>query len=158
MAKKTFVVGDQLNAADLNAILDWQLIDSQAYSGGATTFTGLSSWGEILVVFDSVTAASSNPREVQVSSDNGSSYYAAAGDYIEGTSNSAGYLAVGTATTGAVNGFCHIMLFNKAVRSPVVKQNSTGGLIGAIVNQAVALNAIQVGTGLNGGTVYIYGR
>ena len=156
MTKKTWSSGDQVDASDLNAGLDWQLIASATSLSGAHDFTDLGSWGEILVVFDGVSRGDSTNFQVWVSSDNGSTVYNSASSYVVGTTSES---ALNFGGVGSVTGYVHLFLFNKAVKSPAVIQAGGNGNTAAIVNHAVALDAVRCGNNFNGsGTIYIYGR
>lgn len=143
----------------------WVLITSAAANAATVDFTGLAGYSEIMVFIKQVTASGACIRQLLVSTDNGSTYKNASGDYINVDSN-------GAESNGTVLSFSNgnnataqsawmtIKGFN--LTSPKLVEAGFGGTnLGGYIPVASALNAVRVrasSNALNGGTIYIYGR
>lgn len=128
-------------------------------------FIGLASFNELLVVARNLTNGTSGVRQLQVSVDNGSTYFSTNGDYLQ-ISNT----GVETATTA----FAFHSTNSTAARSVVAHIVNTKGAakfcnfssLNSIQNLFVAsssdINAIRVsnigGGNMTGGTVRVYAR
>lgn len=127
-------------------------------------FIGLASFNELLIVCRNLTNGTSGVRQVQVSVDNGSSFYTASGDYV-------------TITTAGVEAASTALAFHAtaatAARSLVAQLSNTKGTEkfcqyngtlpqSLFVASASDINAIRVsnsgGGNMTGGTVRVYGR
>lgn len=152
----------------------WTLVDQ---SGNPTTgstwthstnvssvnVTGLGSYNELLILVYNTTASASEARRLEVSVDNGSSYYTTAGDYFSG--DSAGVLTARTnigfsgASTAARSLLTHLLNLKGAIKmanTPIGDQTNK-----MFVASASDINAIRlrVASGnLTGGSLYVFAR
>ena len=126
---------------------------------------GLAGASDIMVLGRLITLSSSNFRQVQVSTDNGASYYTTSGDYqvVSNTgaeSANAGALGHNTSASAA-----------RTIMGAILGANTTGPKIIAdyhasdnrlFVGSTAAINAIRVnangGQNLTGGDVYVWTR
>ena len=156
-------------AASVGGGVGWTLAASWLHSVSGPTavpiqFTGLSGANEIIVVFHAVTGATGG-RQVQVSVDNGSSYYTSSGDYISYdaagiASNRTNLTAI--ADSGAARTlFCHILnagldgvpklAFSGVTGSPALFLASTAPVTAVQANN-------NAGGNLTGGSIYVLTR
>lgn len=136
-------------------------------SGGIMSFTNLSAYNEILLVYKGIkgTPDFGFTSRVRVSTDNGSSYLNSSGDYVslsaQGVETAESDMKMhSTVTSGAKTGWRTISNFNTTK-----PKNSWTPLDGGsyVIPTSTALNAIQIytSTGLDWdtvGTIYIFGR
>lgn len=145
----------------------WSLVDSWTHSGDVANvdFTGLSGYTAIMVVVRLITASASGFRTLQVSTDNGSTFYTSSGDYKawpdNGTeSDQAGITFHSSATTAARSGVYVIHGFNVS-GAPKVCIGRTGFTF-LVAASTDALDAIRVASTVNagnltGGSIYVWG-
>lgn len=143
----------------------WRAAGSWTFSTnvGNVDFTNLGIFTEIMIIMRLLTLGTSGTRNIQVSDNNGSSFYSTSGDYqslaTTGAETAATSLAThGTASTAARSSIVKIQNFNKALIKPV---EMTSGVPG-IIAQAVALDAVRIlpsaGGNITGGSITVYGR
>ncbi len=147
----------------------WTFITSQVCAGAAQyDFPNLSAYTDIRVVIRAVTQSSTGVVQMRVSTDNGSTFLAASGDYIgvsgSGvTTNTTELAFFATNATAARDGFLLIEGFNgtqlKTAHATFFSTDSVGY---RVIPTTTALNAVRVltsGAGnLSGGTIYVFGR
>lgn len=141
------------------------LLATQTVAGAANyDFTDLSGYGEIVVVARGVTKSASGILNLLVSTDNGSTFLTASGDYLDvaaaGTvSNNTAMDFHATATTALRSGRITIWGFNTTGQKAA---HTTASVLNYIIPTTTALNAIRVvpsgGGTLDAGTIYVYGR
>lgn len=147
----------------------WTLAASWTYSSDVTSvaFTNLGAYSEIMVFLRQVTTSTAVSRHIQVSSNNGSSYYSGATDYptmsVAGAeANATAIVPHGTAATAAKTCACTIAAWNLAAIKLVQRHNLVADPVPQFVAQALAMDALQVllsGAGnLTGGNIYVFGR
>jgi hypothetical protein len=145
----------------------WSLVTSFALSGAASyNVTGLASYTDIRVLVLDVTFGSSSQTQIQVSTDNGSTFLTASGDYrnIAGNgalANDTRLLPYSGSHTAARGGECAISGWN--LTAPKVSRAvffSVDSVYLRIIPVASALNALQISASVDftGGTAYVYGR
>lgn len=147
----------------------WSLVGSSTPTGvNLVDFTGLAGLTDVRVVIRGITYGTSDQTAVRVSTNNGSSYLAASGDYsrIAGngdeTVDNALAFHSGNGTT-AKTGEVYIEGFNltgfKISRATIF---SVDGINLRIIPVASALNAVRVcslaGFNFTGGTIQVFGR
>lgn len=146
---------------------DWALVASQAVgAAGNYDFTGLDAYAEICVIISAVATASSTLRILRVSSDNGSTFYAASGDYASLAStgiltNRTEIPFHTTSATAARTGWIFIQNFNLAsMKTAYSTDPLVNYTIPAVV--ATACNAVRVlpqsGNFNSAGNIYVFGR
>jgi hypothetical protein len=143
----------------------WTLIAQQAVAGATEyDFPNLSGYNEIRVLARSITRASSGVTVLRVSTDNGATFLAASGDYIDVANT-----GIETSTTNipfhatssalARTGEVIIRGFNGTVIKSGSNLNITDFFL---IPTTTPLNAIRVlggsGGALNAGTIYVWGR
>lgn len=147
----------------------WELAASSSPSGVNTvTFADLGDYTDIRVLILGITMTAVSTAEVQVSTNNGSSFLSASGDYLgisgAGVATNMTRLApYVTDATAARYGELLIEGFNlaapKVARSNFYSQDSVNL---RIIPTTTALNALRVftvsGTNFTGGTIYVFGR
>lgn len=145
----------------------WSLISHTTISSPvpSVTQTGLSSYSDILVIAVSVTTSASSFRVVELSVDNGATYYATSGDYIivpptgAATANVA---ALGTDTaSSAARTFGGFIYGTNVSGTPKVCQNIYGYDNRIFVASTAVVDAIRVRNlsgNLTAGNVYVLGR
>lgn len=144
----------------------WTLVSSTTISSPVANVdvTGLAGASEILVYFDEVLSSASSTRGVQFSVNNGSTFFAAATDYLElqaagGTATSARVNAHSTAAATARSGFAHLLAADTAAPRKIV--NTGWGSTFSFIGSSTAVNAIRALTSsgnLTGGTIYVFTR
>jgi hypothetical protein len=147
----------------------WSLVTSAALSGAASyDVTNLDGYTDLRVFFIDVTFGSASETEVVVSTDNGSTFLTASGDYraIAGNgalSNNTRLQPYAGAATAARGGEILIEGFN--LTAPKVARSlffSVDSVYMRFVPVASALNAIRIknsaAVNFTGGTYYVYGR
>lgn len=144
----------------------WSLLSTTTADGtvGNYDYNNLSSYSEIMVVFDGITKSASQTLLLRVSTDNGSTFLNSSGDYIQIAANGqetddTAITLHATAATAARSGCCVIRAFNIASVSRWVE--TTASVVNFIIPSATALNAIRILTNsglLNAGKIYIFGR
>lgn len=143
----------------------WTLITSLAASAASHDFIGLAGYSEILVMIKAVTATGSCIRQLLVSTDNGSTFKNASGDYINVSSTAVESNGTVISFSNANNATAQtawilIKFFNTVSPKPYESSLPTADLNGYIP-VATALNAVRVRASSNafsGGTIYIFGR
>ncbi len=144
----------------------WEFIAAQVVAGLQNyDFLNLSTYTDIMVVLDDVTRSGAVTTQVQVSTDNGSTWKATSGDYqaISSAGVKTATAGVGLFQTGiaaARSGFGLISGFNLAGVVKVVQTGRTDFVIHLSMTLA-AYNAVRVGLSAgtqNAGTIYVYGR
>lgn len=144
----------------------WALISTYDFgtqaAAGNVNFTGLGSYNEILIQIVAVGCSASANRVVRVSTDNGTSFYSASGNYKKlssaGTVSNQGSAAfTGTPSTAALYLSCQIRNTKGAVKFCLSDQGNV-----FFDADTADINAVQVtsdGAGnLNSGKIYVYGR
>lgn len=145
----------------------WSLIEARPCSATADEdFINLSAYNEIFVIADAVTKATSGVLNLRVSTDNGSTFLSASGDYATVPStgietNTTSLNMHTTNTTLARTSYAHIWPFNNG-SSPKFGQSAPSGVSFTFIPTTTALNAIRIfgsgGGNLTGGTIYVFGR
>lgn len=130
-------------------------------------FTGLGGFSELLVIARLVTASVSGQRVLQVSDDNGASFYAASGNYITvssagvETASTVGGVFHTTASTLARSGWVSLDL-NSGTVAPPIFRHSAAFETRFFVASTNIINAVRVnnfgGGNLTGGKIYLFGR
>lgn len=182
---RTIVVGDQVCAAlTARSLTDietsagggnWELIAARAMSSQTVEdFIGLSGYSEILVMAKAVTKGTTGTLNVRVSTDNGSTFLAASGDYVNIAPSTGvegadfGLTIQDTNATAARSGWTLIHGFNLAGTVKFAYNAPTATFPSAYITTTTALNAIRVyaPTALGGGpsatmpagTIYVLGK
>ncbi len=143
----------------------WTLISTTTAAGAAQyDFTSLSAYTDILVVIKGITRSVSGITSFRVSTDNGSTFLSASGDYLDisaaGVEANATLIPFHTTNaTAARTGYIYVHTFNNTGAKPAVSTDVNNYLIPT----TTALNALRVYSGaaggnLNAGTIYVYGR
>ncbi len=146
----------------------WSLIEARACSASANEdFTNLSAYSEIFVIARSITKATTGLTSVRVSTDNGSTFLTASGDYesVAGTGITTVNTLISTHITNATaarTSFARIVNFNNGSAPKYAFAQVAGSLPEWVIPTTTALNAIRVfgsgGGNLTGGTIYVFGR
>lgn len=133
---------------------------------GAATFTGLAGASDIQIIMAGVTRSMSTNMGVRVSTDNGSSFYSASGDYVfiddAGVENAASaFRLFSTSTTAARGG--QVIIFGANVSgAPKADVMSEAGRRHQFRASFDPINAVQVvplgGGNLTGGSIYVLTR
>jgi hypothetical protein len=128
-------------------------------------FTGLGSFNELLIIGRGLSAANSGRRALRVSTDNGSTFYSASGDYkaIDANGAETDQTVLGlhdTNTTSATSLVCQII--NMKGTAKFASSNSATGANRLFVASASDINAIRITNtaagNITAGTVRVYGR
>ena len=156
-------VDQEVNTGGGSGGSQWTLADSGTI-GAATPnidITGLAGADEILVVFEAVTASGSVARGIQVSDDNGATWYTTSGDYKSinsvGAPSNVAYIAVTSGTTSAYYGFAKIIGASSVGGPKLVETSLTSN--GLFIAGTAAIDAIRLmvpAGNLTGGNYYIY--
>lgn len=146
----------------------WQEIGTFTYASNVTQvqFTGLAGFSDVMVIARAITTGSSGARFIQVSSDNGSSYYSASGDYVQIATTGVetagtGLSCIDTASASARSFVCRIHGFGVATMKycDITRTPADGH---RIITQAVAMTALRVFIddiiNITGGTIKVYGK
>lgn len=155
--------------AGSNGSGEWTLIEARACSGNPNEdFINLSVYNEILVIVDGITRSVSGLTSLRVSTDNGGSFLATSGDYVDisiaGVEANATLIAFHTTNaTAARSGRVLIRLFNTTSVVKLAESWDANNFFIPATSAPGALNAVQVFSGaaggnLNAGTIYVYGR
>ena len=149
----------------------WSVIDSWTGPAAADVpFVGLGGYSEIIVLFVGVTLSSSGGFRVQVSIDNGATYYNSLGDYVTVdsagvTTNTSSFMGSFTTATAARTRWCHIANFGMSggpkiahVAGTVSSGNLGNHLFVASDDPLDAINCQASAGNFSGGTIYILGR
>lgn len=147
----------------------WTLIDSWDFSvDGAVPeliFTGLGYFTEIYLEAYSVTKTVSGTLDARVSTDGGSTFWTATGDYVivpntGVTSNSAGFNLHATNATAARSGWSNI--FNNVPGVPARILGAAPEVRFFVADLVNPINAVKIfpngGGNLNGGKIWVLGR
>lgn len=149
----------------------WTEVGSWDYSGDVATvdFTGLAGYNEFLVALRNVTLSIAGIRQLRVSVNNGSSYFAASGDYVEITSG--GVETAKTAidfhtstATAARSGAVAIPQANlTCLIKPILSPNGSDNReLQFFVGSTSPINALRIlpsaGGNLTGGSIRVYAR
>ena len=147
----------------------WTLVEARTVSGSTTVedFIGLSAYSEILVIFTGVTKANSGLAQIELSTDNGSTFLTSSGDYLSmntagsgATSNQTNILGHSSSTTSARSGWILIECFNEASTYKIA--HTTSALPEYIIPNTTAFNALRftlsAGGNITAGTIYVLGR
>jgi hypothetical protein len=147
---------------------EWTLANSWTWSTNVANvdFTGLGSFGEIRVRLDAVTSSGAGIRQVQVSDDNGLTFYSTTSDYrsVDATGVEAGVATINAHLTGSASArsgevwisVCHltgrkVALCETILTAPFVVLPTTTSVINAVrVKDSVG--------NLSGGSVEIWVR
>lgn len=130
-------------------------------------FVGLAGKTDILIVVKAVTKANSGLTQLQVSVDNGSTFYSASGDYTSmaaagGETNTTAVFFHGTAATLARTGVARINGANLAIPARLIEQLNNGDAHRLFVASSSAINAVRIngssGGNLTGGKIYCFAR
>lgn len=145
----------------------WTLVSSTSPSGASEVdVTDLGSYNEVLVVARALTASVSGVRQIQVSTDNGSSFDTTAANYqtvsalgVEANAATAAIAYHGTNATAARTLVAHIKNLKGAVKVCTFRGAEYEILY---VGSASDINAIRInnhtGGTISGGPVYVYAR
>lgn len=140
---------------------------NQAVDGSKANidFVGLGSFNELLVLARSLTDGTTGVRALQVSVNNGSSFFSASGDYVyvdpNGVENATTVMALhSTNSTSARTMVTHIVNMKGAVK--MAHTNNSFGVQFLFVASSSDINAIRVfntgGGNITGGTVRVFAR
>ena len=147
----------------------WTLVNSWTFSTGVAQvdFTGLAGYTDVRVLVRNVTLAGSGQRALRVSTNNGSTFLSASGDYVAvaGTgveTNSTGISMHATASALARSCEVEICGFNLTA-SKVAQALTRTDFRTFVVPTSSALNAVRIfdttgGSNLTGGSIYVYAR
>lgn len=141
----------------------WSLIDTRVCSASANEdFPNLSSYSEIFVIALGVTKAVSGTLNLRVSTDNGSTFLSASGDYasIATTGIPTNTASIVLHATNATNArTCEVTIKNFNGSTPHYAIYTVGE---SSIPTTTVLNAIRIfgsaGGNLTGGTIYVFGR
>jgi hypothetical protein len=155
----------------------WTLISSGSPSGGKYVQTDLGGYSDIRVLVKGVTKSAGAVGNILVSTDNGSTYKTASGDYVyydvsAAETNGTDIAWENGSTTGARSAEIQFFGFNLSAPHTFFQPNKAVDVNGAAVpadffgagyvSTTSALNALKVttrsGDVLNGGTIYVFGR
>jgi hypothetical protein len=132
----------------------WTTVGSWTWSAivPQVDFTGLGGFSELLVIGRGITASVSGTRMVQVSVNNGSTFYSSSGDYITidaaGNENSGIGFAHSTSSTGARSITVHIVNTKGALKLADMHNNT--GIRSLFVGSPSDINAIRVSNSTGG--------
>lgn len=148
----------------------WTLIGSNSPStSAAVTFTGLAGYTDLMVYAAGVACSVSGTILLQCSTNNGSSYYSASGDYLAidsaGTTvNTVGASFWSTNSTSARYGLVMVRGINVTGAPKMMwAENVTSTMLRPFVadnaNDVDAIQLVPSGGGtMSGGTIYLWGR
>jgi hypothetical protein len=146
------------------AVTGWVLISSTSPSAASSVdVNGLANYNEVLIVGRALTASSSGNRQVQVSVDNGSTFFTSSGDYVFLSTAAVETAATGmnhsTASTSARTIICHIKNTKGAVKACTLPNSSgTDWLFAASASDINAIRVSNTAGTISGGPVYVYAR
>ena len=169
-------ISDLLKTSGTGSATKWVLVDTNGvetssptwtYSGNVATVDvkGLTDYDDLLIVCDQVSADVSGSRAIQVSTDNGASFYSTSGNYV--SINSSG---VRTATTDIAR---HItfataardfvaLIAGAGTSAPLKRALATDREERTFVASPLPINAIRffntTGGNLTGGSLYVFVR
>lgn len=159
--------GDKINDNFTELYAGLALLDTWTWSTNVTEVifsTGLSGLSRVALLVRGVTLAASGTRNIQVSSDGGSTWRSTSGDYVSmgpgGTESNATSIPIHTTgTTSARGGVLTIEGWNLAApKFTLIPPSSSNYLI----THAVPLDAIRLfgsaGGNLTAGSAWLYGR
>jgi hypothetical protein len=154
-----------------NLGLGWVLIEQRAVNGDEA-FTDLGSYSEIRVLLVGVTTSSSAIRQLQVSTDNGSTWLTSSGDYVsvksDGVEANVTAMAFHRSASTAARG-SEFVVRGLGLAAPKVAARSNGDQDSSgtedramyVIPTTTAINAVRVNSSAgtpNGGTIYLFGR
>lgn len=144
----------------------WSLVASQVVAGASNyDFIGLSGYSELLVLQNLVTRSGAVTSALRVSTDNGATFLAAAGDYqsIDTSGAKTDLAAIGfftPASASARTGMVHIFGFNLAAQKPVTVARTDTPML--VIPTTTPLNAIRVlvnsPSTMDAGDFFVYGK
>lgn len=169
-------ISDLITGSSIGSTSKWVLVDTNGVETSSPTWThstdvanvdvnGLTDYDDLLIVCNQVTASVSGSRAIQVSVNNGASFYSASGDYV--TINSSG---VRTATTDIAR---HItfataardfvaLIAGAGTTAPLKRALATDREERTFVASPLPINAIRflnsAGGNLTGGSLYVFAR
>jgi len=142
---------------------NWELITTQTAAGAANyDFPNLSAYSEILIFCRTIVKSVTGTINLQVSDDNGSTFYTTSGDYFSYTTagaptNTTSIALHITNATASRSGMAIIRAFNITNQKPV--QSSDGLNYGITITTAMNAIRVLVTAGvMNSGTILVYGR
>ena len=144
----------------------WTFVTTAAASGTTVDFIGLGGYSEIMIIMKGVTATGNCIRQLLVSTNNGSTFLNASGNYINLDSNGAetnsDVLSFDNGNNAASHsGWLIISAFNNTqCAKPVTAAFPAANLVG-LVNTTSALSAIRAqphANSFNGGNFFVFGR
>jgi len=146
----------------------WVLISSNSPTGtNVVNFTGLSGYTDIRVVVRAMTFAVADRPKLRVSTDNGGTYLAASGDYIQisgagAPTNTTELEFMDNNNTTSRNGEILLEGINMTTAPKMSRSNffNSDGFNLRLMPTTSAVNAVRVFSTQNftGGTIYVYGR
>lgn len=146
----------------------WQLINTNVISVpvAQVDFVGLSAYTDLKVIMSLLTASASGVRQLQVSTDNGSSFYSASGDYQaianDGTVTNVTSIAEhGTASAAARNLVADLAGVSVANAPKMSVFSGSTAIRQFIADNANNIDAVRIRNSagnLTGGTIYLLGR
>ena len=148
-------------------VVQWVAVNSWTFSTNVTEvdFTGLDNYTELMVIARAITKGTTGTLNLRVSSDNGSSFYSASGDYVSvstagAEANLTSIPLHATNATAARSVIAHLTNFNIAAIKPV--KTPTHTTPSNLITQALAMNAIRLlpsgGGNITGGSILLFGR
>jgi hypothetical protein len=144
----------------------WTLAGSWTWSANVASvpITGLAGYNELLIIARGVSASVSGVRVIQLSVNNGSSFFGTNGDYF--SLNSTGQETIGTgfsfstATTAPRTLFVHLLNTKGDIKAADALNSS--GSFGFFTASSSDINAIQLinnnGGNLTAGSLLVFGR
>lgn len=162
--------GGSLTAGPTTGSAAWALAGSWTYAADIANvdITGLASYNELVIIGRGLTASVSGVRRIQVSTDNGSSFYSGATDYLgvnaSGAESNAATPSIGfhdTNSGAARSVWVHLRNTKGATKWASGLAASPGGHI-VFVGSSSDINAIRLnshnGGNIQAGTLLVYGR
>lgn len=163
-----FVDGSNSRKVSVSELLRWERVATWTYSTPVANvdFTSLGDYTELLIIIRTLAKTVSGLISLQVSSDNGSSWYTTSGDYVTissvGVEGSATRIDLHATNATAVRGaIVRISGFNIAQYKPVHTPTATNDA--GYIAQAVAMNAVRIlpsggGNFTTSGSIDVFGR
>lgn len=144
----------------------WEVISTQTPTGvSLVDFPNLGDYSELLLYARGITNGTNTFQAARVSVDNGSTFFATSGHYVQNTtagveSNQTQFTMTDAAATAARSCFIHI--FNSNVNGPPKRAVTTAGVERWFVASGSPIDALRffqtAGTNITGGTVTLLGK
>lgn len=145
----------------------WEAVGSWTYSADVANvdFTNLGAYSELMVVGTDISVSASGVRAMQVSVNNGSSFYSTSGDYVAmaatGIPTNFGWVECHDTASAAVRSFI-VRMEMCSITSTHKVFTKTSGLKVKFIASTSPINAIRLystaGANLQSGTIHVYGK